>query len=79
METKKDRSGTARRFNNKCCDSNNFHIFFRIQSRESVQSDANMEVSLWEREKYWQLFTNTHDMDSVFDPCSIKKKSCRKN
>ena len=48
---------------------------------ESVQSDVNLEVKLWERKKYWQcqLFTNTHGMNSVSDLYSSKIKGFRKN
>ena len=80
IKTKKDRCGTARHFNNKCSDNNNPHKFLQVQLIESVISDYNVEGKLWEREKYWQcqLFTNTHDMNSVSDLYSSKRKGCRK-
>ena len=73
IKTKKDRCGTTRHFNNKCCDSSNPHKFIQVQLIESVQSD--MEGKLWERKKYWQchLFTNTHGMNSVSDLHSRKR------
>ena len=49
IKTKKDGCGTARHFNNKCCDSSNLHIFLQVQLIESVQSDVNLEGKLWER------------------------------
>ena len=83
IETKKGKCGTARHLHNKCFIKpyNHPHIFLRIQSIESLQSDANLEGSLWGREKYWryQLFTNTHGMNSVFDLYSTKRRGCRKN
>ena len=30
IKTKKDRCGTTRHFNNKCCDSSNPHIFLQV-------------------------------------------------
>ena len=52
INTKKDRCGIARHFNNRCCASSNPHIFFQVQVIESVQSDINLESKLWKREKY---------------------------
>ena len=80
IKTKKDRCGTARHFNTKCTDSSNPHKFLKVQIIESVQCDYNLEGKLWERERYWQcqLFTNTHDMDSVSDLYSTNRKVSRK-
>ena len=51
-----------------------------IQLIESLVSDLDLENKLREREKCWecQLFTNTHDMNSVFDVYASKGKRCRK-
>ena len=80
IKTKKDRCGTARNFNNKCSDVQNLHRFLQVQLIESLVSDLDLENKLWEREKCWecQLFTNTHDMNSVFDVYASKGKRCRK-
>ena len=43
IKTTKDRCGTARYFNNKCCDSSNLHMFLQKQSIQSVQSDVRLE------------------------------------
>ena len=76
IKTEKDRCGTARYFNNKCCDRSNLHIFLQVQLIESVQSDVNLEGKLWEREKSWQcqLFTNTHPSKHLL----VFKKSWRR-
>ena len=51
IKTKKDKCGTARRFNSKCCGRSNPHIYLQVQLIVSVQSDVNLEGKLWEREK----------------------------
>ena len=83
-KTKKNRSGTARHFNNKCCDSSNPFVYLRVQLIDKVYciyDDCNIEDILWDREKYWQsqLFTNVKGMNSISDLYSIKRKGCRKH
>ena len=80
IKTKKDMCGTARHFKTKCSDSSNPHKFLKIQIKESVQCDYNLEDKIWERERYWKrkLFTNTHGVNSVSDLYSTKRKGCRK-
>ena len=36
IKTKRDRCDTVRRFNNKCCDDSNPHIFLQVQLIECV-------------------------------------------
>ena len=84
IKTKKDRCGTARHFNNKCCNSSNPFVYLRVQLIEKVYciyDDCNIEDILWDREKYWQsqLFTNVKGMNSISDLYSIKRKGCRKH
>ena len=81
IKTKKERCGTARYFNRKCCDSYNCHIFLQVALLESVQSDIHQEGKLWERKKYWQcqLCTNIHGINSVSDLYYSKRKICMKN
>ena len=55
IKTKKDRFGTARYFNNKCCHSSNPFVYLCIQLIEKVYfiyDDCNIEDILWDREKY---------------------------
>ena len=57
IKTKKDRSSTARHFNNKCCHSSNPSVNLHDQLIEKVYciyEDCNIEDILWDREKYWQ-------------------------
>ena len=72
--------GTARHFNTKCSDVQNPNRFLQVQLIESVVSDLDLENKIWEREKYWkcQLFTNTHDTNSVSDLYASKRKGCKK-
>ena len=81
IKTKKDRCGTARHFNNKCCHSNPF-MYLKVQIIEEIYCENSniVEDLLWEREKYWQaqLFTNTKGMNSISDLYSFKRKGCRK-
>ena len=84
IKTKKDRCGTARHFNNKCCNSSNLFAYLRVQLIEKVYcvyDDCNIEDILWDREKYWQsqLFTNVKGMNSISDLYSVKRKGCRKH
>ena len=84
IKTKKDRCGTARHFNNRCCNSPNLFVYLRVQLIEKVYyiyDDCNIEDTLWDREKYWQsqLFTNVKGMNSISDLYSIKRKGCRKH
>ena len=84
IKTKKDHCGTARNFNNKCCNSSNPFVYLRVQLIEKVYciyDDCNIEDILWDREKYWQsqLFTNVKGMNSISDLYSIKRKGCRKH
>ena len=82
IKTKKDRCGTARHFNSICCHPINPHGYLKVHLMEQVFCDASKDIEsiLWEREKYWecQLFTNTHDMNSISDLYSRSRKSCRK-
>ena len=51
IKTKKDRCGTARHFNNKCCNSSNHFIYLRVQLTEKVYciyDDCNIEDILWD-------------------------------
>ena len=73
IKTKKDRCGTARYFNNKCCDSSNPFAYLRVQLIEKVYciyDDYNTEDILWDREKYWQFQL----LNSISDLRSIKEK-----
>ena len=84
IKTKKNRSGTARHFDNKCCNSSNPFVYLRVQLIEKVYciyDDCKIEDILWDREKYWQsqLFTNVKGMNSIYDLYSIKRKGCRKH
>ena len=56
INTKKDRCGTARHFNNKCCGPNNKYDYLKMQIIEQVfnNNQFSIEDLLWEREKYWQ-------------------------
>ena len=67
IKTKKDRCGTPRHFNNKCCDFNN--IFLQIQSVESMQNNINLEGKLWEKKKYqqYQLSADKNGANNVSD------------
>ena len=82
IKTKKDRCGTARHFNSICCHPINPNVYLKMKLIEQVFCDASidMESILWEREKYYQcrLFTNMHDMNSIFDLYSRSRKGCRK-
>ena len=83
IKTNKDRCGTARHFNNVCCHPSNPHFYLKVQLIEQVlcnDADKDIEVILWEREKYWQyqLFTNVYGINSVSDLYSRKRKGCRR-
>ena len=80
IKTKKDRCGTARYFKTKCTDSSNPHKFLKMQIKESVQCDYNLQGKLLQRGRYWQcqLFTNSYGMNSVSDLYSTKRKGSRK-
>ena len=82
IRTNKDRCGTAKHFNNKCCSSNNKHAYLKVQIIEKVfnNNQFSIENLLWEREKYWQaqLFTNLDGMNNIYDLYSIKRKGYRK-
>ena len=55
--------------------------FLSAQMIEQVQSyDTDIEEVLWHREKYWQseLYTTTHDMNSLIDLYCSKGKGYRK-
>ena len=84
IKTKKDRCGTVRHFNNKCCDSSNPFVSLRVQLIKKVYciyDDCNIEDIVWDREKYWpsQLFTNVKGMNTISDLYFIKRKGCRKH
>ena len=68
IKTNKDRCSTARYFNNKCCSSNNKHVYSKVQIIEQVfnSNQCSIEDLLWEREKYWQaqLFTYLYSIKS---------------
>ena len=50
IKTNKDRSGTARHFNNKCCSPNNKHVYLVIPITEQVfnNNQFSIEDLLWE-------------------------------
>ena len=81
IKINKDRSGTARHFNNKCCSPNNKHVYLRIPITEQVfnNNQFGIEDLLWEREKYWQaqLF-NLYRMNNINDLYTRKRKGYRK-
>ena len=78
IKTNKDRCGTARHFNNKCCSPNNKHPYLKIQIIEQVFNNTQFRTEdlFWEWEKYWQaqLFTNLYGMNNINDLYSIKRK-----
>ena len=82
IKTNKDRFGTARHFNNKCCSPNNNHVYLKIQIIEQVFNNSQfcIEDLLWEREKYWQaqLLTNLYGLNNIHDLYNMKKKGYRK-
>ena len=82
INTKKDRCGVARHFNNKCRHPQNPTAFLKIQPIEqiNVEEESKLDETLWHREKYWQalLFTNLHGMNSLADLYSKKRKGYRK-
>ena len=54
IKTKKDRCGTARHFNNKCCHSSNPFLYLRVKLIEKVYciyNDCSIEDILWDRKK----------------------------
>ena len=81
IKTNKGRCGTARHFNNKCCNPNNKHAYLKVQIIEKVFNDNQFSIEdlLWEREKYWQaqLFTNLNGMN-INHLYSMKRKGYRK-
>ena len=64
IQTTKERCGTARHFSTISCHPINSHDYLKVQLIEQVFCDdsKDIEIILWECEKYWQcqLFTNTH-------------------
>ena len=82
INTKKDRCGIARHFNDKCRHPQNPSAFLKIQPIEQicVEDESKLDETLWHREKYWQalLFTNSHGMNSLADLYSKKRKGYRK-
>ena len=54
IKTNKDRFGTARYFNNKCCSPNNNHVYLKMQIIEQVLNNNQFSIEdlLWEREKF---------------------------
>ena len=79
ITTKNDRCGTARYFNNKCCNFSNPFVYLRVQLIEKIYciyDDCNIEDILWDRQTYWQsqLFTNVKGMNSISDLYSVKRK-----
>ena len=83
IKTKKERCGTAKHFNKKCCNSSNPFLYLCVQFTEKVYciyNDCNIEDILSDREKYLlsQLFTNVKGMNSISDLYSAKRKFCRK-
>ena len=83
INTKKDRCGVARHFNNKCRHPQHPNVFLKIQPIEQicVEDENKLDETLWHREKYWQvlLFTNSHGMNSLTDLYSKKRKGYGKN
>ena len=82
IKTNKDRFGTARYFNNKCCSPNNNHVYLKMQIIEQVfnNNQFSIEDLLWEREKYWQaqLCTDLYGLNNINDLYNMKKKGYRK-
>ena len=81
IKTNEDRCLTAKHFNGICKNDNNVFQFLSVQIIEQVCSNVtNIEEILWHREKYWQsqLFTTTHDMNSLTDLYCSKCKGYRK-
>ena len=82
INTKKDRCGTAKYFNNKCCSPKNKHVYLKVQIIEEVfnNNQCSIEDLLWKGEKYWQaqLFTNLYGMNDMNDLYSMKRKCYRK-
>ena len=82
IETNKDRCGTIRHFNVKCCSPNNKHAYLKVQITEQVfnNSKCRIEDLLCERQKYWQtqLFTNLNKMNKINDLYSMKRNGYRK-
>ena len=68
IKTKKNRCGTARHFNNKCCSLNK-HACLKVQIIEQVfnNNQCSIEDLLWEQAKYWQakLFTNLYAKNNI--------------
>ena len=50
IKSQKDRCGTPRHFNAKCCDVQNPHRSLQAQLIESVVNDLDLANKLWERE-----------------------------
>ena len=82
INTKKDRCGVARNFNNKCRHPQNTSAFLKIQPIEQmcVEDESKLDETFWDREKFWQalLFTNSYGMNSLADLYSKKRKRYRK-
>ena len=60
INTKKDRCGVARHFNNKCQHPQNPSAFLKIQPIEQicVEDESKLDETPWHREKYWQALLN---------------------
>ena len=64
IKTRKYRCGTAKHFNNKCCNSSNLFVYLPVELIEKVYciyDNRNIEDILWDREKCWhsQFLTYT--------------------
>ena len=84
IKTRKYRCGTAKHFNNKCCNSSNLFVYLPVELIEKVYciyDNRNIEDILWDREKCWhsQLFLNAKGMNSISDLYSVKGKGDRKH
>ena len=70
IKTKKERCGSARRFNSKCYHDINHFQYLKVQLIEPVHCNdlENIKDILWDREKYWQsqLFTIAKGMNFRF-------------
>ena len=82
IKTNKDRCGTARHFNNKCCSPNNILAYLKVQIIEQVfnNNQHSTEDLSREQEKYRQaqFFTNLHGMNNINDLYSMKMKGYQK-
>ena len=82
IKTKKECCVTSIHFNEKCLCSASLFGYVKVQIIEMIYSEdqSNIEEVLWYRERYWQsqLFTVTHEMNSINDLSSQKRKAYRK-